>query len=85
MTDIFNPNQISTRSQHFVAGEWMSNQDQEIEVVRPSDREVQGMLCNGSESTVNQAVNAAHLAFAYSNPYIKNTTFVIFTQFFYHS
>ena len=61
--DIFNPDQIATRSEHFVAGEWMTNNDEEIEVIRPSDRKVQGLLCNGSTSTVDQAVNAASLAF----------------------
>ena len=63
MIEIYNPDQISTRSEHFIAGEWMTNNDEEIEVLRPSDRKVQGMLCNGSESTVDQAVTAAHLAF----------------------
>ena len=63
MADIFNPDEIVTRSEHFVAGEWMTNNDEEIEVLRPSDREVQGMLCNGSDATVDQAVNAASLAF----------------------
>ena len=63
MTDIFNPDEIITRPEHFVAGEWMTNNDEEIEVLRPSDRQIQGMLCNGSVSTVDQAVYAAHQAF----------------------
>ena len=63
MSDIYNPDEISTRSEHFVAGEWMTNNDEEIEVLRPSDRKVQGLLCNGSESTVDQAVTAAHMTY----------------------
>ena len=63
MSDIFNPDQIATRSEHFIAGEWMTNNDAEIEVLRPSDRKIQGLLCNGSESTVDQAVTAASLAY----------------------
>ena len=63
MTEIFNPDEIVTRSEHFIAGEWMTNHDGEIEVIRPSDRKVQGMLCNASISTVDQAVQAASHAF----------------------
>ena len=63
MLDIFNPNDVATKSEHFIAGEWTSNNDELIDVVRPSDREIQGGLCNGSVESVDQAVNAASAAF----------------------
>ena len=63
MIEIFNPDELVTRPEHFIAGEWVTHGDEQIEVIRPSDRAVQGLLCNGSDAAVDQAVNAAHEAF----------------------
>ena len=61
--ELYNPDQLNVRAEHFINGEWTDNNDSKIEVVRPSDLQIQGQLCNASQSSVDQAVEAASAAF----------------------
>jgi len=62
----FDPDTLDLPTGHHIGGRFIELPGDEIEVVRPSDRQVMGRLRDGGEAAVDMAVGAARAALAAS-------------------
>ena len=59
----FDPSTIQYNKQHFVNGEFRSDEEGTFDYIRPSDQKLLDKIPNASEKLVNETVELAHKAY----------------------